>query len=314
MDPKDLDKMLFKMSPIEENPKNFEGKFIKSILSADHLIPHNENISLLKHPRFVTTPKHAHDYIEMIYVYSGSIAQIINNEEIILSQGEICILDTSVEHSLPAVGENDIIINILLRKNYFSSSLISRLANNRVMTNFLINAMYENKKQHYIHFKSGGNKKIHHFMVELMCEYYDKSICSEEIINCYLVLTFSELLKVYQTSMIGKSKDKEKVVISTLLNYIEANFKTLTLQSMAEHFNYHPNYLSSLLKRKTSKTLKEIMNGERIREAATLLDNTDLTVERICNEVGYNNVSFFYKQFQKVYHTTPSKYRKSSKL
>ncbi|WP_227450767.1 helix-turn-helix transcriptional regulator [Clostridioides sp. ES-S-0108-01] len=96
--------------------------------------------------------------------------------------------------------------------------------------------------------------------------------------------------------------------------YIEENYKKITLGEVAEEFHFHPNYLSTLIKKTTGKSFKNIIHEQRIKKAVTLLKNTDMNIEDISIEVGYNNQTFFYKKFKELYGMTPQIYRIKSNL
>ena len=165
------------------------------ILNDNMVLLPDENVTISKHHRYIRVPDHKHNFIELIYVYSGSCTQTINGSTIELKTGEVCLLDTNVIHSIEAASKNDIIINCLMRKDYFDTSFFSRLSSNNLISNFLVNAIYQSKSHNnYIVFHSGNNYKLMRFMQDLMCEYYENSICSNEIINCYIILIFSLVL------------------------------------------------------------------------------------------------------------------------
>jgi len=285
------------------------------VLSGESILPPDENISISKHHRFIPIPAHQHDFIELFYVYSGSCTQIINGKKVTLSQGDMCILDTNVIHSIETTGENDIIINCLMRKDYFDTSLLSRLSSNDLISTFLVHAIYQSKDyNNFIIFHSKKRKKLHSLMKDLMCEYFDPSICSKEIINCYIILIFSELLQIYQdqtpeVQILNETANTKN--ISKILEYIQKNYICTTLAETAKTFNFHPNYLSTLLKKTTGKSFKEIIHEQKLKKACTLLKNTDMTVEDISLEVGYNNFSFFYKKFKDAFGVTPLEYRQN---
>lgn len=284
------------------------------ILNDNMVLLPDENVTISKHHRYIRVPNHKHNFIELIYVYSGSCTQTINGSTIKLKTGEVCLLDTNVIHSIEAASKNDIIINCLMRKDYFDTSFFSRLSSNNLISNFLVNAIYQSKNHNnYIVFHSGNNYKLMRFMQDLMCEYYENSICSKEIINCYIILIFSELLKVYQnqTNELAITNKKNCTHnIADILEYIENNYSTATLTSTADHFHFHPNYLSSLIKKTTGKSYKDIIQEHKLKKACSLLKNTDITIEEISSEIGYNNLNFFYKKFKSLYGVTPSEYRK----
>lgn len=80
---------------------------------------------------------------------------------------------------------------------------------------------------------------------------------------------------------------------------------TVSLKDIAAHFSYHPNYISSLLRKEIGKTFSQILLELRMERAAILLKGTDLSVEEISAMLGYSNSSNFYKSFREYYHQSP---------
>ena len=97
--------------------------------------------------------------------------------------------------------------------------------------------------------------------------------------------------------------------IYTILRYIETNFADCTLSSTAEFFNMHPNYLSAYIRQHTGITYKELVQTQRLSQAAKLLRSTALSTNDISLAVGYQNTSFFFQLFRKKYGCTPMEYR-----
>ena len=60
-------------------------------------------------------------------------------------------------------------------------------------------------------------------------------------------------------------------------------------------------------------TFPEYLNYLRLKDAITLLDNSDLSIEAISDKVGYGTVRTFQRQFQSKYNMSPKEYRKSIK-
>ena len=277
----------------------------------DSALATTSNIKISKHSRYSIVPMHTHTFLELSYVYRGKLEEIINTKKVILSKDQIIIVDTEVPHFILPTSEEDIIINILIRKEYFSTSFLSRLSTKGIISEFLVNAISD-KKTHdnYIIFNSETSRKIPSIIRELMCEYFDKSLCSEEIIDCYMILLFSELLRVFQyDSNKSQSYPSGRVSIIDILQYLEDNFMTCTLASTANHFNFHPNYLSALIKKTTNKSFKELIQAHKLTKASISLINSDVPIYEISNEIGYDNLSFFYKKFKNYFGITPNEYR-----
>ena len=82
----------------------------------------------------------------------------------------------------------------------------------------------------------------------------------------------------------------------------------VTLKEIAERFNYHPNYISTLLHRSTGRKFSEILLEKRMARAILLMKNTSLSVEEIAAMLGYSDQSSFYKAFKNYYHVSPREY------
>ncbi|HRM89934.1 MAG TPA: helix-turn-helix transcriptional regulator, partial [Thomasclavelia ramosa] len=56
-------------------------------------------------------------------------------------------------------------------------------------------------------------------------------------------------------------------------------------------------------------TFKQLIQEERLKAAANLLKTTSLPIVEIMQEVGYENITYFYKIFKEKFKITPSIYR-----
>lgn len=284
------------------------------IVPVDYFFKPDQNVVFLKHPRYIQFTEHRHSFIEMNYVYSGTSKQYINGKEVILKKGDLCLLNTNVIHSIDSASEDDIIINIMIRTSYFDSALLQRLSGNDLLTDFFVNAIYKQKKDsQYIIFSDGQGNRLRDLILHALIEYYHPQLCSNEAINSYMLLIFTELLRVYHnTPKKNSERIFRKAVISDILAYMEQNYDTITLEKTAERFHFHPNHLTRLLKENLGKTFIELSHQLKIKNACTLLENTDITIDLIANKVGYTNITFFYKSFKKIHGVTPAEYRKKN--
>ena len=75
--------------------------------------------------------------------------------------------------------------------------------------------------------------------------------------------------------------------------------------------NTNRTYLYDSIKAVSGKSLQEYVNFLRLEEARRMFDNhSELTIERIAEECGFNYYSTFYRLFRERYQITPSEYRK----
>lgn len=297
------------------NEKNLEEFLINPKKQfATKTIPHpRDGIIFTCHPRFGEALEHHHDYIEMVYVFSGECHQRINGKDMVMKKGDVCILDTNVLHSIEPASEDDLIINCLMSKKHLDNILIERLSGNDLLSSFFIKALYGNDNfNEYILFNYEKSEKLARLMEEVLCEYFDKSLCSDEVINSYMIIIFSELLRIFESQTNSQNRDLLKnTSITDIVLYIQNNCKDATLTSVAEHFHFHPNYLSTTIKKFTSNNFTFVLQEAKLKKAAFLLKNSDIPVVEVANNIGYENTNFFYKIFKNYYGCNPTEYRKN---
>jgi len=85
----------------------------------------------------------------------------------------------------------------------------------------------------------------------------------------------------------------------------------LQVRDFAERLNLHPNYLNSVIKSKTGRTVNEWIMKRTLSTAKDLLRNTSLSVKEIAFRLGYSEPTHFNRFFKKYRNTTPGAYRKS---
>ena len=93
-----------------------------------------------------------------------------------------------------------------------------------------------------------------------------------------------------------------RLVVIYIKNHLTEN---LTVKRTAEALAVNANYLSHQFRRDMGITFIEFLNRERTRQAASLLRTTNLQIQQIAAVVGYNNTSYFSKQFLKFQGKTP---------
>jgi AraC family transcriptional regulator, dual regulator of chb operon len=295
----------------------FSSKLVNGnwVINSEKLMKTSEVISIHRHDRFTKFEKHNHDFLEMTFVYSGSIHQTIEGKELEIKKGEIILLDMNVEHSLEEAEAEDIAINVLIKKEFFDWMFLSQIAYNDLISNFIVKAIYgKGDIKQYIHFRTSENDRVWDFMIQMLTEYYEQRNGMETAIRAYMLLLFNELLRDYEKYLSSKMIYKIDATISTeIVSYINSNYKDLNLKTMSEYFNYNPDYIGKLVKKTTGRNLKDLVREQRMKQAEYLLKNTDMAVVDIVSEVGYSNVTYFYKQFREEFGITPDEYRKNMK-
>lgn len=263
-----------------------------------------------KQTRFSIVPAYKRSFFELKYIYSGSCTAILDNEEVTLSKGDFLLLDINSVHRILPTGEHDLVFNFSMEPHYFENILFRRLSGSGIIENFLLNTInISNKHDDYIIFHSKNYDKLNELVEDILCEYLDPGVYADIVIESYMSLLFIELIRNYQVYKEKEYRSQKKNYITEVIQYIQDHCATCTLEQVAAHFNYNPDYLSRRLKTSTAYSFQSLRTAARMEQAAALLLSTKEPVYKISEQVGYQNLNSFYKKFEEIYHDKPADYR-----
>ena len=87
--------------------------------------------------------------------------------------------------------------------------------------------------------------------------------------------------------------------------------QNLSIETIAQSANLHPNYAMNLFKAEFGISLGEFLMRTRISHAQRLLATTDRGVLDIAYQCGFGSPSRFHAAFKRICGTTPGGYKKS---
>ncbi|MBH1942207.1 helix-turn-helix transcriptional regulator [Mobilitalea sibirica] len=84
----------------------------------------------------------------------------------------------------------------------------------------------------------------------------------------------------------------------------------ITIEKLTEEFHTNRTTLLTDFKKYTGSSINRYLVQLRLSMASTLLRDTQLSVEEICERTGFSDISYFSKAFKKRINYTPSEYRR----
>ncbi len=122
---------------------------------------------------------------------------------------------------------------------------------------------------------------------------------------------FSGVIRRYCRLVQEHAYPNLKPLTNLAVTYIKEHLAdNLTVKDTAKALTINANYLSSLFHKDMGMTFIDFVNKERTNQAAALLRHTNLQIQQIASTVGYNNTSYFAKQFVRFQGISPSHYRR----
>lgn len=118
-------------------------------------------------------------------------------------------------------------------------------------------------------------------------------------------------VKLILASVSMKNGDLHSTV-EKMKKYLAENYhQKITLQNMADEFYMSVNTCSDFIKSNLHHSFNDYLKMLRMDEAKSLLLTTNLSAEKISEEIGYTNARYFFKIFKGEFGMTPQEYRSS---
>lgn len=310
--------ILEKLSPVtpEEQQCRENGSRVNWAVYNDKAEPHvyaarllepGKLITVRPHTRFAYFPPHTHDYIEMIYMCSGSTVHILNGERLVLQTGELLLLGPHTVQEIKSAGETDIAVNFIIMPEFFDRSLAMLGAENTPLRQFILDSLCLGKgASEYFHYKVSDVLPVQNLVEIMLWTLVFGAPNKRQINQTTLGLLFLQLLNC--TDRISCQNEIQEDIVR-LYRYIEENFRTASLSEAATLLGYDIYHLSRYIRQKTGRTFLDIVQEKRMLQAAFLLKNTALRIAEVSMEVGYENTSHFHRLFMKRFGCTPKRYR-----
>ncbi|TCC88733.1 AraC family transcriptional regulator [Pedobacter frigiditerrae] len=98
--------------------------------------------------------------------------------------------------------------------------------------------------------------------------------------------------------------------LSNIYNYLMENHqRDINLKEIADFSNMNTTAFCRYFKKATSKTFSDILNIIRVGFACKKLLDTKLSISEIGYSCGYQNITYFNRQFKDIKKLTPTRYR-----
>lgn len=202
--------------------------------------------------------------------------------------------------------------------------------------------------QPHIPHRSYGNTPYSGICIEFSGKYINDNFSADEvslILSCFskpiisLDIDSLDLLWQKAKDIINKDYDKHEYLLmaarifseksektnielkhsfesdlSPIGNYIQEHYKNIKgLDELCEHFGVSKSYICRIFKRHTGITVIEYINRLKIQHAYQLLQETDLPINEISRQSGFETVIYFNRLFKKIMGDTPQNARKTAK-
>ena len=312
---------LSKITPEEEEilkgntniQKNLYYGQIEGQIDSNKILSNGKIIDIRPHTRFVHFPKHTHNYIEFIYMISGESTHYVDDEKIVLKKGDLLFLNQHATQEIMTCGKDDIAVNFIILPEFFNETFTMLGQEDNALRTFIIGCLTENNTgSNYLYYNSEDNIPIQNLLENLIWNLLEDEPNKRSINQLTMALLFINLIN-HSDKIQTSNNSFEQSITLKMLSYIDTHFTNASLSDFAYENGFDVYTLSRIIKKQTGMTFKKILEDKRLNQACFLLNNTPLTIKEIALNVGYENISFFYKLFKRSFGLSPRDYRLTDK-
>lgn len=253
---------------------------------------------------------HNHDFFEMMYVYAGTCTNFISGKEMKLQAGDLLLYNLQTVHKLVIDDPDTAVFNILAGQEVFCGLFLDLMKSEDPLMQFYVHSIYNIPGDQFMIFHlaedEGTVMPLHDLIIESVRKdtMFDK-IMQADFLN--LLIRLARLRSHRQAEKSAASKDG--MDINEVLTYIHDNYRTVTLQSLSDHYSYTTRSMIRFLKKYTARTFTEIVREYRLLNACGWLKNTDKSIDEIALETGFTERGYFDKVFKIRFRMTPYEFR-----
>ena len=275
--------------------QEYASQYRQSGLRAQDFIRADRNIEMEKLFRYVHIPAHRHDFVELVFVFSGTCTHTVEGQSFQQGAGSFTIVNSFTSHELVAAPDC-LCLTTKVRMDTFREFHIPNLPLLAVPVCF-----------------DCGDDAFMRDMLLTIYEQQTKEACyHDEIVSLllqsvliYCMQNFRDTVKFLYAGTRLEGRMLE------IMNYMFENYQNVTLRGLAHHFGYSEPYLCKLFREEAGSTFTQILRDFKLKQAKKLLQTTDKKLNEICDTIGYSDTTQFIRDFKQQYGNTPAKYRKA---
>lgn len=193
----------------------------------------------------------------------------------------------------------------MIQKETFFRRFLSILATDTKMFHFFLEPSTNQYSDEFIQLKFDNELPIRALLEMMIMEYAFPKEDTQDILKPMVLTLLMQVARQYKADSARESQER---LSDQIIRYMGEHTTIVTLKEIADHFSYHPNYISSLLHKELGRTFSELLLEQRMEKALILLKGTNLSVSEIAEMLGYSNSSNFYKAFREFYGMSPREF------
>ncbi len=252
---------------------------------------------------------HYHNINQILFILKGKGKLQLHNEYYPIKSFDLIILNKGDRHKFyPELPEKMILYII-----EYSDTFLNTHCQNKNLKQFMKSI---NNSDKIISTNNAGLLTIPMIIKNMLFEIQHRDTAYDSILSIKLL----EILTLIQRYILNNGNLKKAPLknateerVWQVIKYIENHYyEKLTLSESAKMAALSQRQFIRIFQNLTGVNFKNYINSIRIEKAKLLLKTTDKEIISVCFEVGFDDLSYFYKVFKRNTNITPKAFKKDT--
>lgn len=255
-------------------------------------------------------PLHWHDEFEIIYITYGSGIVTAQGKRFCCREGDIVLIPPGHVHSILRDGDNFIAYYTIL----FSLALLEEnpdsFCSRRYFSPFLDGARLA---EYHLKKNTKMNKKLVP-IVKTLSRLWKKDEADNALLIKAKLFAFMHAIRndILPENETPSAQNKARR-LKKILSFVEKHFpERISVEDAAKLCALSPSRFMKVFREKTGMSFVRYLNDYRLESAGEQLLTSRKSVTDIAFENGFENSSYFIRQFRRKFSCSPTEYRKRS--
>jgi AraC-like DNA-binding protein len=253
-----------------------------------------------------------HDYLEMMYIVSGSVTYQVHEQFCKVSAGDLFIVGSTLMHRIARYHSADMkavvlyfLPDILTGKDASATEELEYLMPFRVQDELF---------PHVVAKDSGVPQQIFDLMVRVDSELPASTNRARLSVRTYLrmmlVLLVNHFANWSGSEQVFEKQQSGLQRLKPLFDFIDRHYaEVITVEAAADIVHMSKSSFMRFFREVTGQSFVGYLNRFRIARAEVLLARTDLPIAEISQRVGFCDQSYFGLTFRNLLDMTPREYK-----
>ena len=249
---------------------------------------------------------HWHEEAELTLITKGSCIYQIDLVDYEVNEGDLLFIPPLLLHSIRLNGTDDFCSETYVFHVNFLGGNATDICSTRYLTP-MIN--HELTLPYHISSTHPAHHSLHECFIKMASLYTEQTFGYEIALKSVLLQALFLLLQYSTTesATISASSDKLKNV----LDYIDLHYaEPLTISELAELCYFSEYHFMRFFKKYMGESAMEYVRNVRLAKAAELFEQGAQSSLEVSLSCGFNNLSYFHREFKEKYGMTPGTFQR----